>query len=144
MQLEYYSLPLSMERIMNRQEHPKTSLQQSVLQHLHLLVTTALGEFPADLEFGCSIWDHDFDNVTSAHKLKELIRQSLLQAIQRYEKRISNIRVELMILQEELHERSQGSSRVKKRIDISVNGTLQSTNERLNFKDSFFVGPLSY
>ena len=129
---------------MNRQEHPKTSLQQSVLQHLHLLVTTALGEFPADQEFGCSIWDHDFDNVTSAHKLKELIRQSLLQAIQRYEKRISNIRVELMILQEELQERSQGSSRVKKRIDISVTSTLQSTNERLNFKDSFFVGPLSY
>lgn len=144
MQLEYYSLPLSLERIMNRQEHPKISMQQSVLQHLHLLITTAFGEFPADLDFGSSIWDYDFDNVTSAHKLKELIRQSLLLAIQRYEKRLSNIRVELMILQEELQERSRGSSRVKKRIDISVTGILISTNERLNFRDSFFVGPLSY
>ena|ERR1035438_8619935 len=144
MQLEYYSLPLSLERIMNRQEHPKISMQQSVLQHLHLLITTAFGEFPADQDFGSSIWDYDFDNVTSAHKLKELIRQSLLQAIQRYEKRLSNIRVELMILQEELQERSKAGSRIKKRIDISVTGILISTNERLNFRDSFFVGPLSY
>ena len=144
MQLEYYSLPLSLERIMNRQEHPKISMQQSVLQHLHLLIATAFGEFPADQDFGSSIWDYDFDNVTSAHKLKELIRQSLLQAIQRYEKRLSNIRVELMILQEELQERSKAGSRIKKRIDISVTGILISTNERLNFRDSFFVGPLSY
>jgi len=144
MQLEYYALPLSLDRIMNMQEHPRTTLQQSVLQHLHLLTTTALGEFPADPNFGSNIWDHDFDNVTSAHKLKELIRQSLLGAIQQYEKRLSNIRVELMIIQEELMERRQGFSRVKKKIDISVTGILQSTNERINFKDSFFVGPLSY
>lgn len=144
MQLEYYSLPLLLDRVMNKQEHPKISLQQSVIQYLHLLTTTAFGEFPGDHDFGCSIWDYDFDNVTSAHKLKEIIRQSLLQAIQQHEKRLSNIRVELMIFQEEMQERAKAGSRVKKRIDISITGILQSTNEKLNFKDSFFIGPLSY
>ena len=143
MQLEYFSLPLALDKVMRRQEHPRISLQQSVMQHLHLLLTTAFGEFAGDERFGCGIWDHDFDNVTSAHKLKELIRQSLLQSIQEQEPRLGNIRVELVMVQEELPELG-GSRRVKKRISVSVAGVLHSTNEQLVFKDSFFVGPLSY
>jgi hypothetical protein len=143
MQLEYYSLPLALENVMRQQEHPRISLQQSVTQHLHLLLTTSFGEFPGDESFGCGIWDHDFDNVTSAHKLKELIRQSLLKSIQEQEKRLGSVRVELMIVQEELAE-GASSRRVKKRITVSVAGILHSTNEQLVFKDSFFVGPLSY
>ena len=143
MQLEYFSLPLALDKVMRQQEHPRSSLQQSVMQHLHLLLTTAFGEFAGDDGFGCGIWDHDFDNVTSAHKLKELIRQSLLKSIQEQEKRLGNVRVELIIVQEELPELGN-SRRVKKRISISVNGVLHSTNEQLVFKDSFFVGPLSY
>jgi phage baseplate assembly protein W len=142
MQLEYYSLPLLLENITRKQEHAKCSLQQSVMQHLHLLLTTAYGGFPGDDQFGCSIWDHDFDNVTSAHKLKEMIRQSLLQAIQEYEKRLGNVRAEVLLRQEEL---TAGSGRiVKKRIDITITGLLKLTNEPFTYRDSFFVGPLSY
>ncbi len=127
---------------MRKQEHPKCSLHQSVMQHLHLLLITAYGGFPGDEHFGCSIWDNDFDNVTSAHKLKEMIRQSLLVAVQEYEKRLSNVRAEVVLRQEEL---SGGSGRtVKKRIDITIKGLLKLTNEPFMYKDSFFVGPLSY
>jgi phage baseplate assembly protein W len=143
MQLQYFSLPLALDRMMRQQEHPRISLQQSVIQHLHLLLTTAFGEFAGDENFGCGIWDHDFDNVTSAHKLKELIRQSLFKSIQEQEKRMGNIRVELVMAQEELPEVG-GTRRVKKRISISVAGVLHATNEPLVFRDSFFVGPLSY
>jgi|SRR5882757_2475231 len=143
MQLEFYSLPLVVDRIMHKQEHAKCSLQQSVIQHLHLLLITAFGEFPADEGFGCGIWDHDFDNVTSAHKLKEFIRQSLLQSVQLHEPRLSNVRVEILLRQEEVSE-GVDRHRVKKKIDVTIAGMLQSTNERLNYRDSFFVGPLSY
>ena len=117
MQLEYFSLPLALDKVMRQQEHPRSNLQQSVMQHLHLLLTTAFGEFAGDGGFGCGIWDHDFDNVTSAHKLKELIRQSLLKSIQEQEKRLGNVRVELTIVQEELPELGN-AKRVKKRISI--------------------------
>ena len=142
MQLEFYSLPLMMDNIMRKQEHPKCSLQQSVMQNLHLLLVTSYGGFPVDEHFGCSIWDNDFDNVTSAHKLKEMIRQSLLQAIKDYEKRLVNVRAEVAMRQEEL---SGGPGKtIKKRIDITISGLLKLTNEPFTYKDSFFVGPLSY
>ncbi len=143
MQTEYYSLPLSLDMIMKRQEHPKVTLLQSVMQHLHLLLTTAFGEFSGDESFGCGIWDHDFDIITSSHKLKEIIRQSLLKAIREKEKRLVNVRVELAIVQEELPEPA-GGVQVKKKINIGITGVLHMTNERLLFRDSFYVGPLSY
>ncbi|HEX9513133.1 MAG TPA: GPW/gp25 family protein [Puia sp.] len=143
MQLEFYSLPLVVDRIMRKQEHPKCSLQQSVVQNLHLILITAFGEFPADEGYGCGIWDHDFDNVTSAHKLREFIRQSLLQSVQQHEKRLANVRVEILLRQEEVPDGPDGR-RVKKKIDITIAGILQLTNERFNYRDSFFVGPLSY
>ncbi len=141
--MEFYSLPLTVEKIMRRQEHPRCSMQQSVIQHLHLLLTTAFGEFPGDESFGCGIWDHDFDNVTSAHKLREYIRQSLLQSVLQKEKRLANPKVEILLRQEEITD-SPVSRHVKKKIDVTISGVLQLTNEKLAFRDSFFVGPLSY
>lgn len=140
MQQQYFSLPLDLGCVIHREEHPRVSLQQSVMQHLHLLLTTAFGEFPGDEDFGCGIWDHDFDNVTSAHKLKEVIRQSLLVSIREKEKRLSHTRVDLMIIQEEM----PGVHSIKKRASITVSGILTQTNEPFSFKDSFYVGPLSY
>jgi phage baseplate assembly protein W len=152
MQREYYSLPLAVEKlILDQGDHQlnyrpeelrKCSLEQSVMQHLHLLLTTAFGELSSDESFGCSVWENDFDNLTSSHRLKENIRMSLVQTIQQYEKRLGNVRVELIIRQEELPQLT--GKYVKKKIDITITGILQSTNERFSFRDSFFVGPLSY
>src|SRR5690606_41961826 len=129
MKQNYYTLPLSFAGIMQKKDHPTCTLQQSVAQHLHLTITTAFGELPSDENFGCSIWEHDFDNITSAHKIKEFIRESLQSSIGHYEKRLANVRVELLISQEELMHSRQGS-RVKKKITITIIGSLQSTNER--------------
>jgi phage baseplate assembly protein W len=143
MQLEFYTLPMAVEAVMQKQELPRCSMQQSVMQHLHLLLTTSFGEFPADEVFGCGVWDHDFDIVTSAHKLKEMIRLSLMTSITDQEKRLGNVRVEIVLKQEEVPS-FQGGRRIKKKIDITVNGILKLTNERFSYRDSFFVGPLSY
>lgn len=143
MQQEFYSLPLRLEGVMQQKEHPRCSLQQSVVQQLHLLLTTAFGEYPVDEGFGCGIWDHDFDNLTSNSKLKEIIRQSLLKSISEHEKRLGQVRIEVVVRQEELIDNISGR-RIKKRMDITITGILQLTNEKFFYKDSFFVGPLSY
>ena len=143
MQQEFYTLPLKLEGLMHKKEHSKCSMQQSVVQHLHLILTTAFNEFPIDEEFGCAIWEFDFDNLTSSSKLKELIRQSLLKSIDEHENRLNQVQVDLLVRQEELTDGISGR-RVKKRMDISIIGLLQLTNEKFFYKDSFFVGPLSY
>jgi phage baseplate assembly protein W len=143
MKQEFYSLPLALEEVMQKKEHPKCTLQQSVAQHLHLILTTAFGELRTDENFGCSIWEYDFDNITSGYKLKEFIKQSLLAAVQQYEKRIYNVGIELMIRQEEPGGNAAGHQ-VKKRMHVTITGLLQATNESITCIDTFFTGPLSY
>jgi hypothetical protein len=126
-----------------RKDLDECSLYQSIWQHLNLLLTTSFGEFPADVSFGCDIWDFDFDNITSAHKVKEAIRLSLLQSIIQKEKRLGNVRVELTIVQEELSG-TASMRNIKKKIDILIRGTLMAVNEKKEFRFVFFVGPLSY
>ena len=139
----FYSLPFDFDALMNQREHSKCSLAQSVEQHLHLILTTAYGELPGEEDFGCSIWEHDFDNTTSGHKLKELIKQSLLKSVKQYEHRLNSVRIELLVREEELTDNMKGRS-VKKRIDITITGILHSTNENFIYSDSFYTGPLSY
>jgi phage baseplate assembly protein W len=142
MQQDYYSLPLVLDKLMQQQEHPKCTLEQSVGQSLHLLLTTAFGEFPADEQFGCGIWDNDFDNITNSARIKEIMRQSILESVQRYEKRLGKVRVELLLFQEEIA--AYRGRMLKKRIEITVTGNLLLTNDKYVYKDSFFMGPLSY
>ena len=143
MNAQFYVIPFDMEALMQKREHARCSLQQSIAQHLHLIITTAFGELPADQNFGCSIWEYDFDNITSEHKLKELIKQSLFTSIQEYENRLNNVRIELQVRQEELSDNIKGK-RVKKRFDITVRAVLSATNENFIYSDIFFTGPLSY
>ena len=143
MNFQYHSLPFALDKIMQQKELPKCSLQQSVAQHLHLIATTAFGELPADENFGCSIWDLDFGNLSSVNKTKESIKHSLLLSIQLYEKRLGNVRVDLLMGQEEPAVKAAGHC-IKKVIHITVAGVLKSTNEAFRYHDRFYTGPLSY
>lgn len=143
MKNHFYSLPLSLAGIMKKKDHKSCTLEQSIAQHLHLIITTAYGELPVDENFGCCIWEYDFDNITSTHKIKEYIRESLCEAIICYERRLNNVRVELEIGQEEVASQKNGC-RVKKKITITVTAWLNATNEKFIYEDSILTGPLSY
>jgi predicted component of type VI protein secretion system len=143
MRLKYYTLPLEPELLMQKKAHPGCSLKQSVGHHLHLIITTAFGEMQSDEDFGNSIWDHDFDNVTARTRQQEWMKQSLLLAIRKHEKRLDGIKVDVLVQQEELNALST-ERRIKKRLDIFITGRLTATSEDITFRDSFFVSPLSY
>jgi len=143
MRLKYYTLPLDPELLMQKKEHPGCTLKQSVAQHLHLIITTAFGEMQSDVDFGNSIWDHDFDNLTARTRQQEWMKESLLQAIRKHEKRLDAIKVDVLVKQEEVNALST-ERRVKKRLDINITARLTATSEDITFRDSFFVSPLSY
>lgn len=143
MQFDYYTLPLELGKIIKKQELPTCSLKQSVAHHLHLILTTSFGELLCDKQFGNGLWEEDFDNVTYRSRQKETIVQSLVRAVQKYEKRLEKVRVQLSVSQEEVSPVNT-EARVKKRTDITITGTLKATNEPITYRDSFFISPLAY
>lgn len=122
---------------------PVCSLHDSVLQHIHLICTTAFGEIHHDSSYGCIIWDREFDNLATGYKLKEEFKESIFSTITTYEKRLQHVAVDIAISQAEYKMRI-GGRQVKKMVDVHVSGVLIPTNESFQYTEKFFAGPLSY
>lgn len=128
--------------MLQKQDLPECSLEESVQQHIHLLITTVLGENKDDPQYGCQLWDSDFDIRATNNEVKEQVERSVRNAITRYEKRLSQIRVSAMVSQEEVSGIS--AKKIKKKIRVTVNGILLRNNSAFSYNTFFFVSPLSY
>ncbi|KAA1245328.1 GPW/gp25 family protein [Aquimarina sp. RZ0] len=139
----YYKLPLDTLRIVKNKEIDSCDLKQSIVSFIHLITTSYFGECTFDESFGCSIWNVDFDNLTSTNKLRNTITESLIDSIVSQEKRLKRVNVEVTIEQEEFTNRG-ASNRIKKRVDIKVNGIISRTNEDFTCIERFYIAPLSF
>ncbi|WP_223648601.1 GPW/gp25 family protein [Hymenobacter psoromatis] len=135
----YYRLPLDLEGIVSRQQLPRCSAQESIAQHLYLLLTTHFGESRYDPGFGCQVWEQDFEAMTNM-SWKDTVQYSIEAAVREYEPRLVRVRAQVTILDFELRNVSQ---RIRKRLEVTINAALHRTNEPFAFQASLFVAPLS-
>ncbi|WP_103070934.1 GPW/gp25 family protein [Aquimarina sediminis] len=138
----YYSLPLQTKKIVSNKEAGQCDINQSISKFIHLITTTHYGECTFDETFGCTIWNVDFDNLTSTKKLRDIITESLRESIISKEKRLKNVTLKVDIQQDEFS--SLQLNRVKKRVDITIHGIICLTNEPFSCIERFYIAPLSY
>lgn len=142
MKQQYYKLPVDFSRILQKQDLPDVNLEESVGQHIQLLITTVLGENKDDPQYGCQLWDNDFDIRASNNEVKEQVELSIRASINRYEKRLTQTRVVAQISQEELM--GVSAKKVKKKIRVTVTGVLARNKTEFHYSSFFYVSPLSY
>ena len=138
---EYYYFPLKPVDLIQKKEHPRISLKDSVSQVIHLITITHFGEYKPDESLGCEIWEFDFDNISNYQLFKEQVKKSFIQSIEKYEPRLSQIRIDIQIQQVEIRVKNR---RTKSQITLKVDGVLTKTNEPYSYTENFFIGPLSY
>ena len=141
MNSDYYNFPLKPQSLIQKREHPRISLRDSVSQLIHLITITHFGEYKPDELLGCEIWEFDFDNITNYQLFKEQVKKSLIQTIEKNEPRISQVKVDIKIQQVEFRIQNR---RTKNQILLKVDGILTKTNEPYSYSENFFIGPLSY
>ncbi|MGI4887035.1 MAG: GPW/gp25 family protein [Janthinobacterium lividum] len=139
MSATYYRLPLDLAGIVERQQLPRCSVQESIAQHLYLMLTTYFGESRYEPEFGCQVWEQDFEAMTTM-RWKDSVQFSIEQAIRAYEPRLVRARVQVGVMDFELKNVSQ---RIRKRLEVTVAAALHHTDEPFAFRASLFVAPLS-
>ncbi len=139
----YFIYPLDVGRIIKGKTLQRISLRESISQHLHIIITSYLGENLFEPRFGCAIWQYDFDNTITDVRLRDLIKDSLVDAISAQETRIKSLDIKVIISQSEINSLSV-LKRIKKRVDIEINASLVSTSEVFKYFEYFYLGPLSY
>lgn len=141
MQNSYYKLPLRFDQIIQKKRHASCPLKHSIAQNLHLIISTYRGESAFSDEFGCSLWDEEF-NIQQNIRWRENLCGSLNQAIIQFEKRLQLQEVKAsMEEQNELVEKD--NLRVRRCLHIEIKGTIKKTNEPFTFRDSIYISPLA-
>lgn len=142
MTTSYYILPLDTKNILSNLSLSKADINNSIKNFIHLIATTHFGECAFDETFGSEIWNIDFDNLTENNKLRYIIEDSLKDSIRLKETRLSNLEVDVLIKQEEY--KSNIANRVKKRVEIKIEGIISKNNEEFSMVEKFYIAPLSY
>ncbi len=143
MRYKYYKLPLNATSFIKNKPINVCNIQESIANYIHLVMITRFGECSFDDSLGCAVWNIDFNNISSDNKLRTIVAESLLKSLRTHEKRLFNLEVDVEIKQEEI-DKNKKKSRIKKRIYILVDGVIKKTNEDFNYKEHFYIAPLSY
>lgn len=145
MKQEYYKLPLDFTSFFeNGGAHlAKCTEMESIDQNVELLLTTFPGEHRFDPNFGCRIWEMDFENVASLELWEERFKQYVYESIISYEARLADVSIRIHLRDIVKEERLSYSVTVRKRADIYVSAKITSTDEPLNLVYTLYLGPLS-
>ncbi|GGI27605.1 GPW/gp25 family protein [Pedobacter mendelii] len=120
-----------------------TDLGNSISNHIELIIFTRYGEHRHNSNFGCEIWELDFELIVSESLWEEKFRRSLLKSISAYESRIDRVDVEIHITEVENVYPLRRITEIKKKVDISVRGIIKTTGEKYFFNIALFLSPLS-
>lgn len=134
-------MPLQLQLAIDK-KLPRCSYQESIAQHIMLLILSHNGEVIGREDYGSIIWDLEFNQLVKISDWEEGVRNSLIETIGKYEKRLRNVNVDVTLL--EIEEESVNKiSHIRRRAQITVAGIMDRTNEKFNFTTSLYISPLS-
>lgn len=141
MNRSYYSLPLRLDELIRKRPLPVCGLEHSIAQHLNLIISCYQGELGYSDEFGCSLWDEEF-NIQLNNRWKEHVCESIRQAVLRFEPRLRTDDVRAVI-REQNEVTKDNSLRIRRCLEIDIRGAIKKTNEPFHFRDRIFISPLA-
>ena len=143
--MDLYKIPIDFVRLFepNIRNLSKCSEKESIDHNLELIITTCPGEHKYDPEYGCKIWDLDFERVVSKSRWEAQFVQNIEDAIKKYEPRVCDVSPSVSFVDTRRDYEFTGVTSVRKRADIKIDATIVSTGIRCCFFYSLYLGPLS-
>ena len=89
-----YGIPLDLEHFFRTHRFETKPLHRSIAEHIHLLLITGREEFDFDREFGCEVWDMDFETQSITAVWADRIADGIRDRLAVYEKRLIEVDVD--------------------------------------------------
>ena len=124
-------------------DFPTCSELESIDQHLELILTTCQGEHLFNPDFGCGIWEMDFDRVESRQKWEDQFTEHIVQAVSKFEKRLTGVTVAIRVADTVRENAVTRTTAIKKKVSVQINGKLASEGANCGFNYTLFLGPLT-
>ena len=139
--MKYLKVPLDLSRTLNGQMQ-RCSYEESIAQHIMMLIVSRYGEVEGKEDYGSVIWDLEFNQVLKNADWEEKVRQSLETTITKYESRLKDIhvRVELTEVEEDVRNKFPNA---RQRVRVWVNGVMVRNDQQFNFSTHLYISPIS-
>lgn len=140
-----YGIPLDFEGFFRTRRFEMKPLHRSIAEHIHLLLITGREEYEFDREFGCEVWDNDFETQSAMTVWVDRVADGIRGRLAIYEKRLIDIEVTAEHAQAEFStkEGERVSARLKRKLTIRLSARVASTNELFRFEDTIYMSPFS-
>lgn len=139
----YYRAPLNLGQLTKSRPMAKCDIGESISQVLFLLICTRKGEMPGEPDFGCDIWDLQFEQIQDQRKWTDAIEVSLQQCINRFENRLYDAQVDASLREVEVAYPFRKYPDIKHQAHIQIKARLRYSGEPFNFSTDVFVSPIS-
>lgn len=141
--MKYIKLPINFYNIAKGAKSPSCSMEESIAQHLYLLITSRYGEVSGNNTFGCDIWELEFNQLVKTHKWEEQVKSSLEKSILINEKRLKDVEVKISLTEVDYEFKNKGYSQVRRKADIHIAGLILENNQDFQFGMSLYISPLA-
>ncbi len=138
-----YSLPVDFGALIRKGPQPKVSLKASIRQYIYLLLLTRRAEWRFDDDFGCLLWEKDFEQTDNLNVWLDEVKVDMRQAIQKHETRLRTNYVDIQREEQQVHNEDGKISRVRNRLTIRVSGTILQNDESFDEEFLMFFGPVT-
>ena len=145
MQRKFYALPLDFDSVFDETAPGLAACGEleSVDRHIELLLATRPGEHKFDGNFGCGIWDMDFERIVSRKRWEEDFAACILKAVRSFERRLTDIAVSVGVAEVVAEDPATKTTAVKNKVRVFIDGRLASSGEACGFNYALYLGPLS-
>jgi len=138
-----YKIPLLFARLFESGDLSRCDEEESIDRNLELIITTCPGEHKFDSDFGCKIWDLDFENVISVKRWENEFITYIKEAIRKYEQRVKEMETKINFYDIRNQHEFSGAVSIRKKVDIHIYVEILSSGKKCLFYYSLYLGPLT-
>lgn len=141
--MKFIKLPINFLSMAQGKEAMFCSPEESIAQSIMMQITARYGEIAGRPRFGSEIWELEFNQLIRIYEWEEKVKQSLLETIKLYEKRLYDVEVTVDLSEVEKESRKGVKRDIRRKADIAVTGKIIHQDVPFHFNTTLYISPLS-
>ena len=138
--MSYLKIPIDLRSAVTGKLR-RCSYEESIAQQIMLLIVSHYGEVTGKENYGSVIWELEFSQLVKISDWENKVQESLTLAINRYEQRLNDVDVSVIL--SEIDAEDKKNIHVRRKAQKTVKGKIRITGQPFYFSTLVYISPLS-
>lgn len=141
--MDFIKIPIDFSQVIKGANLKRCSKEESIAQHLMLIITSRYGEVAGKNDYGSVIWELEFNQLIRIHDWEEEVKTSLMACISKYEKRLKDLEIDVLLSEVDDNFLQTKNSHVRRKASINISANMVGNNIPFHFNTIIYISPLA-